>query len=190
MVKFPVSLKPAKNGKKKRKIKEREGNVLQIWNDVGQRNVEWALMSSRCTPTFHWQKRCQGHSENNEEENISCLPSALTQNHFRNKGRYRNISNKTLKPFPSKEGSKKQAETELRSQVRSSASPNYFWIQTLCKVPYVTLSLGMFALSPRDKAKESYLMHCMKVFNWHNMQIRKCIWFFIYYNSRKYKTKA
>lgn len=89
------------------------------------------------------------------------------------------------KLFPLKEGMKKQAERELHSRVHSSAFPNDFWIQTLCQVPYVTLNLGIFALSPSDKARKSYLMCCIKVFNWHNMQIRKCIYFLIYCNSRK-----
>lgn len=40
MVNFPVSLKSAKNGEKQKKNKEREGNVLQIWDDRGQKNVE------------------------------------------------------------------------------------------------------------------------------------------------------
>lgn len=89
----------------------------------------------------------------------------------------RNISNKISKFFPSKEGSKKQAEGELHCRVHSSAFPNYFRIQTLLRVPYVTLNLGIFALSARDKARESYLMCRIKVFNWHDIQIRKCIFF-------------
>lgn len=95
-----------------------------------------------------------------------------------------------IKPpnFPHWKRAAKSRQRELLSRIHSSTFPDYYWIQTLCKVPCYP-QLGIFALSPRDEARESYLLHCIKVFNWHKMQIRKCI-FYIYCNSRKYKTKA
>lgn len=76
----------------------------------------------------------------------------------------RNVSNKPLPPFFPVEGKEQKASRE-RITLCSSASPNYFWIQTLYKVPYITLNLGIFALSPGDKAREAYSMCRVIVLN-------------------------